>query len=70
MKVDFGTAQQIYDTASAKVEKVANRFAKGDLSRVERDVVELSLQGSAVKTATAIVRTQDQMLGTIVDMKA
>ena len=40
MKVDFGNAQQIYDTATAKV---ARRFASGDLSRVERDVVDLTI---------------------------
>lgn len=70
MKVGFGSAQQIYDTATAKVEKVARRFASGDLTRLDRDMVELSIQGTSVKTATAIVRTHDEMLGTIVDLKA
>ncbi len=70
MKVHFGNAQQIYDTAAVKVQKVANRFAKGDLTRLERDVVQLSIQETSVKTATAIVRTKDEMLGSIIDLKA
>jgi len=70
MKVDFGNAVQIYDTAINKTHKVAQRLASGDLTRLERDMVELSVQETSVKTATALVRTQDEMLGTIIDMKA
>ncbi len=70
MKVDFGSAVQIYDTAINKTNEVAQRFATGDLKRVERDVVELSIAETSVKTATALVRTQDEMLGTIIDLKA
>ena len=70
MKVDFGNAVQIYDTAINKTNKVAQRLASGDLKRLERDMVELSVQETSVKTATALVRTQDEMLGTIVNLKA
>ena len=70
MKVAFGNAVQMYDTAIKKTEKVANRLASGDLKRLERDMVELTVQGTSVKAATALVRTQDEMLGTIVNLKA
>lgn len=70
MKIDFGSALQVYDTAVNKTDQVARRLASGELRQLERDVVELTVQESAVKVATSLVRTEDEMLGTIVDLKA
>ena len=70
MIVNSSKAINMIDAATASVGKVAERFAKSDLSKVERDMVNLSVQETSVQLATAIVRTEDEMLGTLIDLKA
>lgn len=70
METTFSTAVSMIEGASRAVEQVAQRVATGDLSRLERDMVELTVQETTVEVAAAIVQTEDEMLGTVVDIVA
>jgi len=70
MNVTMSHGSALIQSALRVTHDVARRFGRGDLSELPRDLVTLSRQEDAVKVGAALIRTSDEMTGTLLDILA
>jgi hypothetical protein len=70
MNVTASRGASLIQRTMAATDRVAQRLSRGDLSRLPRDVVELSSHRHLVRVGAVLVGTAEEMEGTLLDMVA
>jgi hypothetical protein len=62
---------QLISQAQATMDRVSHRLAQGLYkARLPQDMTKMMIAEKAVKTAVAVIRANDEMLGSLLDIKA
>ena len=70
MNVTRSHGSALIRTAMETTRQIAGRWARSDLSELPRDMVTLTEQKHSVSIGVALIRTADEMEGTLVDLLA
>ena len=70
MNVTFDHGSALMQSAFATTNRVGTRLARGDMSNLAEDMVTLTQQKHTVSIGSALVRTADEMTGTLLDVLA
>jgi len=69
--MNINTPVQLINHAQATMDQVSHRLAQGLYqARLPRDMTDMMIAGKEVQTAVAVIRTQDEMRGSLLDIKA
>ncbi len=70
MEITASHGSDLIRTAMEANRRVAGRLAGGDTSRVAEDMVELIENKHSVGIGVALIKTADEMQGTLIDLLA
>ena len=70
MEITASHGSAMIRTAMEANQRVAGRLARGDTSRLAGDMVELIENKHAVGVGVALIKTADEMQGTLIDLLA
>ncbi len=70
MEISASHGSDMIRTAMEANRRVAGRLARGDMSRLAEDMVELTENKHAVGIGVTLIKTADEMHGTIIDLLA
>ncbi len=66
MEINLSGIQNLMDVNATRGERIASKGT--DDPQFEKDMVDLSTDPSNMKAQTAVIKTQDKMLGALLDI--